>query len=134
MLTLIMAVLIGFGGSGGVDDQNAYVYFDGTISGFRFTDDYAVITIYSCDGGSHDLIWTSEQIYPNLAVFPMAEYCSSRLYKVASIAAANDPFEVKCSYYSSSRPRHVTVSDLEWGLFGDFVHRYGYYYFCTNHF
>lgn len=126
MLTLIMALFIGFGGSGGVDYEY-FCYFDGDMNFVAHTpSDYVVVKIFSCDDpGRDELIWTSAHLQSG------DSYCHLA-YSDYKQADENDPFKVTFTHHIGQLISITSVCDLDW--LEDFVESPpgSWHYYCTN--
>lgn len=126
MFTLIMALFIGFGGSGGVDDTY-HCLFDGDMNFVAHTpSDYVVVKIFSCDDPErHELIWTSNHLQSG------DSYCHLA-YGNYRAAELNDPFKVTFTHHIGQLISITSVCDLDWT--DDFfpIRGRSYDLYCTN--
>lgn len=129
MFEIIIALLLTFGGSIGVDTKVPKAHFDGDLTFTPNRDDYVVINVLrNADEEEKVVIWTSGHILPS------AEYCSPTLISGHLLIEDADPFMVVCTYYpASGGSTKYWVSDLYWPE--DFEERgTNCDFYCTNDF
>ena len=133
MLALIMALCIGFGGSGsGGLYEEYHCFFDGDVpfvASQPGDPSYYIIKIYSCDTQPSECIWTSEHI-------PSGGSYEANPYNDYHLADVNEPYTVTCTYHYYELMAVIgSVRGLLWP--DDFFPRTGtpwWWRWCTNDF